>query len=368
MEKVKICFIGDIMLGRNIGERLKHVADPFKEVREIFETVDIIIGNLEAPFTNASNPLFKSKNPHLTFKVSTSLATVLKKIPVNALTLANNHITDYGQRGVMDTMDTLKKLNILYTGAGKNLSEATNPIIFNKYNIKIAMFAFNAFVPFSKFATCSNYGVAPFDINLIRKLIINYSSKVHAIILSIHWGLDYYENPIPIQRKLALNLLKYNKVMAIIGHHPHVVQPVEVLPNNKIIFYSLGNFIFDDPNPSARHGIIATLTLDISGITEYTIIPIYLTQTLEVKLNTVRNGTYFMNLSTQNMQSVALNCKWLYSILLYLISYFCKCVSLPYLPMKQMISLVFRCYIVRCLFKSVYLKLLKHVRFLSQNL
>lgn len=257
---MRLTFIGDVMLGREVGKTIQErgVDFTFGTVLPIFARSNYIIANLEAPFASNGKKFYR-KNPNLSFCIDPKLVLALKYLGISAVTLANNHMTDYGQLGIVETHSILRSNDIHFTGAGKNLDEALKPIILPN---GLGIFAFNSFVPMTKFAGRESFGVAEFDMRNVELVISRYSSICSHFIFIIHWGIDYHRYPIPGLIKIAKKILReFPQVVTIIGHHPHLIQP-EVSYEEKKIHLSLGNFIFDEPFPLSRIG--AVLHLDIN--------------------------------------------------------------------------------------------------------
>jgi len=270
---MKVHFLGDIMLGRGLQEKIgKHPAreNLINSINQILPKDDMIIANLEAPFASGGQ-INKAKDAHLTFKIEPKHISFLKDIGISAVTLANNHMTDFGLNGLTSTISTLRDADIKYTGAGVNVNQAIEPIYFEDQNDKYALLAFNAFVPFSYRAKKQSFGIARFDRATTRKAIEKCENEITGIIITVHWGIDYHEYPVPALLDMATKMLEsFPKIIAIIGHHPHLQQPI-VFHNGKPIFCSLGNFLFDEPFPLSRIGSILTLDLEKNKIKDHKI-------------------------------------------------------------------------------------------------
>jgi len=117
----------------------KNLFDP--SVVELFNQSDYNIVNLECPITqdNANNKILKT-GPHLC--TDERICCHLKKININAVTLANNHLLDYGEKGLCDTLNTLQSQNISFVGGGKNIAEASKPLFIENNNLRIAVINF----------------------------------------------------------------------------------------------------------------------------------------------------------------------------------------------------------------------------------
>lgn len=202
--------------------------------------IDKCIFNLEYTITNSNAPAKDKVN----LKCQKSFLLDSFSNSVEAVSLANNHIFDFKEEGFLDTINSLKKDNINYFGAGERNTKYNNPHIFSNGNKKIAILGYNCHTTNPSKQT--NFNVAELNENSILKDILSIKQKVDFIVLYLHWGME--EIPFP---KFSDTLLAKKFIDAgidlIIGQHPHVIQGYEIY-KNKYIFYSLGNFIFPDLN------------------------------------------------------------------------------------------------------------------------
>ncbi|MFH1308814.1 MAG: CapA family protein [Patescibacteria group bacterium] len=215
---ITMIFVGDIILDRTVESLMQeHGFDyPFKNIDL---KADFVFANLEGPIN--MNPINFSRDS-LKFSFSFKNIDSLKKAGFNLLGLANNHTLNTGQSGLEETRELLKKSDIEYFGDPVDCSD--------KYILKKNNFVF---IGFNKTQSCSEEQI----IDLIEK----YENEF--VIISIHWGTEYQINRSEKQKDLAYKMID-NGADLIIGHHPHVIQEVEKY-KNKMIFYSLGNFVFD---------------------------------------------------------------------------------------------------------------------------
>ena len=210
------------------------------EIISLFEQSNFNIINLEAPVTQASADCAIDKTgPHL--KVSQKVVVpILQKLSIDLVTLANNHIKDYGNEGLKDTFKNCKNESFDFVGAGMNLKEAQEPfaIEVNQQKIAILNFAENEWAS----AGSDQPGANPLDIidNVKQIQVAKKSNDIVMVI--IHGGHEYYNLPSPRMVK-QYRFYAENGASVIIGHHPHCISGYEVYQNVPI-FYSLGNFLF----------------------------------------------------------------------------------------------------------------------------
>lgn len=226
--KVKAIFVGDIMLDRNVRiivAKQKNFNYPFELADEMIKNFDIRIGNLEGPVTKF-DPVAEPGGI-LRFTISPNFLNALSE-RFDALSLANNHMLDFGQEGYSQTKNFLDQKNIKWFGNGKNAENELSAII-NKNGISIGLVGY--------------HGLWDSNTDKIIDEIQNIKKSSDFVVVYPHWGNEYQKNPSTTQQKQAHEFIDAGADL-IIGSHPHVVQTIEIY-NNKAIFYSLGNFVFD---------------------------------------------------------------------------------------------------------------------------
>ena len=230
----KLLFLGDLFFDyENIPLDLEEISEYIQ--RNNYQC----ILNLEGTLFKSSNKI-KKRGPNL--YQSSKVIEVLKKLNVLGVTLANNHIYDYGEEGLIKTIKLLDKNNVKHCGAGRNIKEALKPIEITLNETKIKIYNFGWNVEETINATNNKSGSAPRNEKIIIKNI-EEKKKNDIIITILHWGFEYNPYPQPIDIDMAHNIIDYKDVDIILGHHSHCIQAYENY-NNKPIYYSLGNFYF----------------------------------------------------------------------------------------------------------------------------
>jgi poly-gamma-glutamate synthesis protein (capsule biosynthesis protein) len=243
-QEVCLAAVGDIMLGRYIGKvmntRGKHY--PFDQVTVLLRKHDIVFGNLESGIAkDTSAPFFPSK-PY-NFAASPNAARALKEAGFTVLGLANNHMLDFGPNEPALTRSLLQKQGLSPFGAGKDIGEARQPLMLTRNGVRFGFLGYGVAHSRAVYAQRNRAGIAPISMDDIRKDILVLRSQVDVLIVSLHWGIEYEKMPTRKQREEAHQIIDWGADM-IIGHHPHVMQGIEIY-KNKLIAYSLGNFVFD---------------------------------------------------------------------------------------------------------------------------
>ena len=197
--------------------------------------------------------------------------SVLRDLGFNVVTLANNHLKDYGCQGVLDTFQSCREHGLMTVGAGANLSEARKPLVLKKGSLSIGIL--NMCEHESSIATETSAGAAPLELANIFYDIKELRKEVDKVIMIIHGGCEHYQLPTP-RMKRDYRLIADFGADVIVNHHQHCFSGYEIY-NGKPIFYGLGNYFFDNPlkrNDKWNEGLL--LKLDISSEdTHFEIIP-----------------------------------------------------------------------------------------------
>jgi len=255
---INITFTGDVMLGRNVNPVLYEDPQPFKGVINLTNNTDLTVINLESPITNSTNP----RDKLITFKADPKFTKSLKEAGVDVACLANNHIMDYGEKGLNDTIQNLKAAGIMYVGAGPNITEAYKPLIIDIKGKRIAIIQASEFADeyYMPPATKNRPGFAPISWEHIKSAIDD-AKKAGAdyIICEFHYGNEYRYTPNELQKDISHKCIDEGAFM-VVGHHPHVPGSIEKY-KGRLIFYSLGNCVFDMQNPETKRSMIIVVTI-----------------------------------------------------------------------------------------------------------
>ena len=282
-ENVSIAITGDVMFARKMPGILGSVSSPFNNVENITKNVDLLLINFENP-TTTSDIAYKGTVP---LKADPSYTHFAKDNPNTIAALANNHIFDYGEIGLNDTLKSLNDNGIKSIGAGNNKEEATKPIVEEINGRKIVVLNYMDQDNFKEYsqselpqATSSNEttngshsGYAAIDWNIVKKDIDANKEDADIVIVYLHYGNEYSRSPNQHQEEISRKFIDYGADI-VVGSHTHVTEGVEIY-KGKPIFYNLGNFIFDQSNPDTHRAMFLELNL-IDDICEVTVHPIYI--------------------------------------------------------------------------------------------
>lgn len=262
---LSICFTGDVLLDRGVRNSIVRngsVDFLFQDVKKLFKSSDAVVINLECPLTDNESPI----NKKYIFRGNADWSENLRNNGITHAALANNHTIDQGRIGLVDTYYNLQKSGLESVGYGKNKVEACQPTIIKKGNTKVALFN-SVLVPLENWVCLDDEsGICQASIDELLEKIkkLKQEDPSFHIVVILHWGAEYHLTPDPIQRREARKLID-SGADAIIGHHPHVIQEEEVY-KGKNIFYSLGNFVFDQTKPHTDEGLIVKLVFDDQNI------------------------------------------------------------------------------------------------------
>ncbi len=176
------------------------------------------------------------------------------------MSLANNHSLNYGPLGLIDTWENLDRAQILHSGSGTSLAEALKPAIIERQGLRFAFISFNDddIVPDSYGAQVDSGGTALMTNENLQVAMMLAKASADVTIISMHSGKEYSRSANDRQAAFAHEAIDAGADV-VIGHHPHVVQNIERY-RGKYIFYSLGNFVFDQMfSDQTREGLAVKL-------------------------------------------------------------------------------------------------------------
>jgi poly-gamma-glutamate synthesis protein (capsule biosynthesis protein) len=269
-QEIVINAVGDIMLAGSGATTCKRLGYdyPFIETKAELKKSDITIGNLESPIARGGN-IFTCKRFH--YRSAPEAATALKNAGFSLVTLANNHMMDFGPEALEETLQHLEKAGIGYTGAGASIKMARRRTVITVKGIKVAFLAYSLTFPDAFYATAERSGTAPGFYAFYRNDIAAARKVADYVVVSFHWGTENVAVPKPYQMATAHSAIDAGADV-VIGHHPHVLQGIERYKNG-VIFYSLGNFTFGTASETARRSIIARVILE-TGVKGVELIPL----------------------------------------------------------------------------------------------
>ena len=234
-----LAIIGDVMLGWGLDKPIRKGVDPFAGVRPVLQGANLAFANLEGPITRRGT---RAKGKRFTFRTPPERVAMLSGSGLDALALANNHILDYGDVGLADTIGALGGAGICTAGAGVNLAAARKPVWFESRGLPVALLSYNLAQSSTFRATATKAGAAFAEQGNMVADVRSARALGAQVIVMLHWGLDQTGILQDRQRVLASALAKAGAVL-IVGSHPHVAQGTERI-GKSVTVYSLGDGVF----------------------------------------------------------------------------------------------------------------------------
>ena len=288
---VCLVVVGDIMLSRNVAARMQEADDPelpFRNVSALLDGADLGFGNLESPLapwsedaitdgkSNADEPGWDGVigGKSLIFAAPNKTAQALRRYNFRILAMANNHAMDQNEAGLFHTVAQLRANQVQITGAGRSLDEAWQARIVELKGRKVGFLA-ASYASLNYGSDEANQYVARIqDLNRLRSSLRALKSKRAYIVVSMHAGDEYTREPGATQIAFAHAAIDSGADL-VVGSHPHCLQPFERYKRG-LIFYSLGNFIFDldSSSPDTREGAAVKVFIGDNGVIRAEVIPI----------------------------------------------------------------------------------------------
>ena len=269
-EETTILLTGDILLDRGVRQVIEQhgVGHLFSDgIDSVFQSAQVVVGNLECPATKIKSPVFK----RFIFRGEPEWLDTLRQHGITHLNLANNHSIDQGREGLIDTRNNILASGMVPIGAGENMQEAAEPVLLASEPRKVWL------VPSLRLAL-ENYAYLPdkpcvsqepMDSLLARVYRLRQQDSTAVIIVSLHWGQEHKLEPVPRQRHDA-HMLVHAGADVLVCHHTHTLQSVEDYGGRKI-YYSIGNFIFDQPKPLNARAAMVRLRITADSLSVETL-------------------------------------------------------------------------------------------------
>ena len=276
-----LLYVGDVMLSRAVGARMQSGNDwtfPFQKVADSLAAADLTFANLECPVSDAG----RNRHHLYSFRADPKVIEGLKFAGFDVVSVANNHMYDWGPEALVDTVRRLREAGIRPVGAGANDLEAHYPVLDDVGGLRLAFLAYVDVEPKDATAAPDKPGVAWIEPERVLADIRFARPLADLVIVSLHWGVEYATQPGRQQVDFAHRMIDSGADL-VVGTHPHVVQPVEEY-NGRWIAYSLGNCIFDQKGPGTRSGLMLQAKVAGKRISEVIQMPITITPTFQATL------------------------------------------------------------------------------------
>lgn len=271
-DTLTVTFTGDVLLDRGVRQAIeRHHGDAnclfSPSVDSVFEHSQLVVANLECPATTIKSPALKN----FVFRGEPEWLQVLKEHGITHLNLANNHSIDQGRKGLLDTRDNILKVGMVPIGAGSCMDEAVKPVL-------LATHPRNVYVVSSLRLALENFAYLPdqpcvsqesFELLEQRVRQLREQDPQSCIIVNLHWGAEHVLRP-AIQQMSQAHRLVDAGADALICHHTHTMQTVEHYKGVPI-YYSIGNFIFDQKRDINSRACMVQLSITSSNVETKTI-------------------------------------------------------------------------------------------------
>ena len=237
------------------------------QIDSLFSEAQVVVANLECPATTIKAPVYK----RYIFRGEPEWLQTLQRHGITHLNLANNHSMDQGRNGLADTWQNITKAGMTPVGAGPDMSHAAAPVLLTDQPRKVWLLTSVRLMlenfPYLEDRPCVSQ--EPMDSLLARVRKLKSTDSTAVVIVSLHWGAEHTERPVASQRLDAHRLIDAG-ADALICHHTHTLQTVETY-REKPIYYSIGNFIFDQPKPLNSRACLVKLNVTPDTVTTTTI-------------------------------------------------------------------------------------------------
>ena len=238
--KASIVFTGDIGFDRYMDKKWEDENLLSQGILDFFHSADHVCLNVEGAVVDMPNDGSLGVFVH---SMNSAATRVFQKMHADIWSIGNNHTMDAGVDGVVSTRKLAKEQGCKVFGGGLNLEEASAPVYLEEAG-GIGMFGV-AYMNGCKAATDTEPGIFRWDnLELIQKRIDEIKAKCRWCVICVHGGEEFAAMPLPYTRERYIKFLEMGADV-VVGHHPHVPENYELFPDGKMIFYSLGNFIFD---------------------------------------------------------------------------------------------------------------------------
>ncbi len=270
-DEITIAAVGDLMLGGRTEPFLKQFGPdyPFRDVLPVLREADIVAGNLESPISIRGVAV---ENKKFTLRAGPLAGLALESAGIRVVSLANNHAMDFGPLALEDTLTQLAENDILFTGAGMDLDDARSPAIVKIKGKTLAFLSYSLTFPLEFFASAGRAGTAPGYADFIKADIEKVRPLADLIVVSFHWGAELMTTAKDYQVELGHQAIDWGADL-VLGHHPHVLQEIEVYKGH-LIAYSLGNFVFGSESNRTNSSMILLLTFRGNTLSRVQAVPL----------------------------------------------------------------------------------------------
>lgn len=270
-----IAAVGDMIFDRKVKALVASQGGeaPLAAVASRLAGADVTVGNLESTLSDGGT---RNTAKDVTFRGHPEGIRGLRLAGFDLLSMANNHVLDYGAQPLLDTVAALDSAGIGHAGAGANQTAAWEPAVIERDGATVAYLAFSHIVPAGFIAQPDRAGLASGknDEALTLEAIRRAAAENDYVLVSFHWGVEYQDDANGAQVTWAHKAIDAGADM-VLAHHPHVIQGIERY-NGGLIAYSLGDFVFDHYSRKTGEAFILEAELGPHGVANAVAVPVYL--------------------------------------------------------------------------------------------
>jgi len=245
LASVRIVAVGDVLMHQDVQRSAREAETGLRalwaDVEPLIRGADIAFANLETPVAPTSG----EPGRPFRFNAPAELPAALKASGFPVLSTANNHAYDQGSAGVVETLRRLRAAQLVPVGTGSTRAEAEQVQVVQANGLRVAFLGFTDLYNINLNDKASGPWVRGLDPAAAAAAVRAARAQADAVVVSIHWGVEYQHVPLPRQREVALQLCEAGADL-ILGTHPHALQPVELLEHNghrTLVAFSMGNFV-----------------------------------------------------------------------------------------------------------------------------
>jgi poly-gamma-glutamate capsule biosynthesis protein CapA/YwtB (metallophosphatase superfamily) len=275
-KRARLVFGGDVMLGRYVGRLAAERRDPswpLRDLSEFLRSADAAFVNLESPFSDR-DPINKS---NMVFRAAPEMIAALQAAGVDVVSTANNHARDCGAHGVEFTLDWLEQHGIAAAGSGKSSEAAHAGAMIERNGTRFGFLGYTYDQSNGNFKDIDDR-VAVMDLGRMRRDVAAILARADVAIVSMHAGVEYSKKPVARQVEFARAAIDAG-ARVVVGHHPHVAQEWEPYRGG-VIFYSLGNLVFDQfQRRETQRGLLAEVLFEDARLARVEVLPVEIVRT-----------------------------------------------------------------------------------------
>lgn len=272
--EAQISFVGDVMLGRKVadyGEKESY-SELFRDAGVLWKNSSLVFANLENPIIRENETYSHPEGKNVLLSASAEALQFMAEAGVNAVALANNHMGDFGRKGIRHTIEALEACGLPYAGAGGNSDEAGACKVLEADGVTVGFLSCTAVYPEKNAATVDGAGVCTSSYGSLYRNVNEASNDCDLLVVYMHVGGESALSISDAQQRLAHQLIE-SGANIVIGSNPNILQSIEQYKDG-IIFYSLGCFVFDQLTRAVRNTAMVQLNVDkTTGEGCFTVIP-----------------------------------------------------------------------------------------------